>query len=56
MAAVAEAEKLRQQGIDVVDLARASRTSTRREHIKEAAIAAMSETFRSTPPWAAQPN
>src|SRR5271155_3000149 len=50
MAAVAEADKLRQQGIDVVDATAGEPHFTTPEHIKEAAIAAIRGNFsRYTP-------
>ena len=50
MAAVAEAEKLRQQGIDVVDMTAGEPHFMTPEHIKEAAIAAIRANFsRYTP-------
>ena len=50
MAAVAEAEKLRQQGIDVVDMTAGEPHFATPEHIKEAAIAAIRGNFsRYTP-------
>ena len=45
MAAVAEAEKLRQAGIDVVDMTAGEPHFTTPEHIKEAAIAAIRGNF-----------
>ena len=45
MAAVAEAEKLRQQGIDVVDLTAGEPHFSTPQHIKEAAIAAINGNF-----------
>ena len=50
MAAVAEADKLRQQGIDVVDATAGEPHFSTPEHIKEAAIAAIRGNFsRYTP-------
>ena len=45
MAAVAEAEKLRQQGIDVVDVTAGEPHFTTPQHIKDAAIAAINGNF-----------
>src|ERR1044071_6306867 len=45
MAAVAEAEKLRQQGIDVVDMTAGEPHFSTPAHIKEAAIAAINASF-----------
>jgi aspartate aminotransferase len=45
MAAVAEAEKLRQQGIDVVDATAGEPHFTTPQHIKDAAIAAINSDF-----------
>ena len=45
MAAVAEAEKLRQQGIDVVDVTAGEPHFSTPQHIKEAAIAAINANF-----------
>jgi aspartate aminotransferase len=45
MAAVAEAEKLRQQGIDVVDVTAGEPHFTTPQHVKDAAIAAINGNF-----------
>src|ERR1700730_10284681 len=45
MAAVAEAEKLRQQGIDVVDCTAGEPHFSTPQHIKDAAIAAINGNF-----------
>src|SRR6202035_4619177 len=45
MAAVAEAEKLRQQGIDVVDFGAGEPHFTTPQHVKDAAIAAIQNNF-----------
>ena len=45
MAAVAEADKLRQQGIDVVDATAGEPHFATPQHIKEAAIAAIQRQF-----------
>ena len=45
MAAVAEAEKLRQQGIDVVDFSAGEPHFSTPQHIKDAAIAAIQGNF-----------
>jgi len=45
MAAVAEAEKLRQQGIDVVDMTAGEPHFTTPQHVKDAAIAAINGNF-----------
>ena len=45
MAAVAEAEKLRQQGIDVVDVTAGEPHFSTPQHIKDAAIAAINGNF-----------
>src|SRR5215475_3983197 len=45
MAAVAEAEKLRQQGIDVVDCTAGEPHFSTPQHIKDAAIAAIQANF-----------
>src|ERR1700730_14015887 len=45
MAAVAEAEKLRQQGIDVVDCTAGEPHFSTPQHIKDAAIAAINANF-----------
>jgi pantetheine-phosphate adenylyltransferase len=56
MAVVAEADKLRQQGIDVVDFGAGEPHFSTPQHIKDAAIAAIQAISRSTPPSAAPPN
>jgi aspartate aminotransferase len=50
MAAVAEAEKLRQQGIDVVDMTAGEPHFTTPQHIKDAAIAAIQNNFSKYTP------
>jgi aspartate aminotransferase len=50
MAAVAEAEKLRQQGIDVVDLTAGEPHFATPQHIKDAAIAAIQNNFSKYTP------
>src|SRR2546430_11840789 len=57
MAVVAEADKLRSQGIDVVDFGAAEPHFPTPQHIKEAAIAAIQGNFTNyTPvPWTAAP-
>src|SRR5215472_8846138 len=45
MAVVAEAEKLRQGGVDVVDLSLGEPHFTTPQHVKEAAIAAINNNF-----------
>src|SRR5260370_26176767 len=50
MAAVAEAEKLRQQGIDVVDATAGEPHFATPQHIKEAAIAAINANFSKYTP------
>ena len=55
MAAVAEAEKLRQQGIDVVDCTAGEPHFATPQHIKEAAIAAIQQNFTRYTPVAGIP-
>ena len=50
MAAVAEAEKLRQQGIDVVDMTAGEPHFMTPQHIKDAAIAAIQNNFSKYTP------
>src|SRR5271156_4026261 len=50
LAAVAEAEKLRQQGIDVVDATAGEPHFTTPQHIKDAAIAAIQNNFSKYTP------
>src|SRR6202142_504977 len=45
LAAVAEAEKLRQQGIDVVDMTAGEPHFSTPQHVKDAAIAAIQSNF-----------
>src|SRR5258708_20099326 len=45
MAAVAEAEKLRQQGIDVVDMTAGEPHFSTPQHVKDAALAAIQNNF-----------
>ena len=45
LAAVAEADKLRQQGIDVVDMTAGEPHFATPQHIKDAAIAAINNNF-----------
>ncbi len=54
MAAAAEAEKLRQQGIDIADVTAGEPHFSTPQHVNDAAIAAISGIFRSTPLWVAR--
>ncbi len=56
MAVAAEAEKLRANGADLVDLGAGEPHFPTPQHIKDAAIAAINTTSPSTPRWVAPPS